>query len=186
MQVRRSIAIVVLLALTSATSAAGPAPEPKTVARVDLQRYAGRWYEVARYPNRFQKHCTGDVVAKYTLRPDGKIDVDNSCRDKSGGERRSQGLARNVSTDASNSKLKVRFAPQALSWLPFVWANYWILALADDYGHAVVGTPDRKYLWILSRTPTLPPEVLERLEKLVREQGYDPERLVRTKQSGAQ
>lgn len=177
--------LVVLLALTVAAPAAGSAPGPKTVDKVDLTRYAGEWYEVARYPNRFQKHCAGDVVARYTLRPDGKIDVDNSCRDDRGGVSRSQGMARNVSTDGSNSKLKVRFAPRALSWLPFVWANYWIIALDDGYSHAVVGTPDRKYLWILSRTPSLPEPVFERLESLVRAQGYDPARLVRTKQSAA-
>jgi apolipoprotein D and lipocalin family protein len=182
MKMRHTIAV--LLASTLAASAAGSTPEPKTVARVDLQRYAGRWYEVARYPNRFQKHCVGDVVATYTLQPDGKIGVDNRCRDEHGGEDRAHGLARNVSEDGSNSKLKVRFAPRALSWLPFVWANYWILALADDYSYAVVGTPDREYLWILSRTPSLPEPVLERLEKLVAAQGYDAARLVRTNQSG--
>ena len=183
MEIRRPMAV--LLALTFASRAAGSAPEPTTVARVDLQRYAGRWYEVARYPNRFQKRCAGDVVANYTLRPDGRIDVDNRCRNEAGAEDRALGMARNVSEDGSNSKLKVRFAPRALSWLPFVWANYWILALADDYSYAVVGTPDRKYLWILARTPSLPEPVFERLEKLVAAQGYDPSRLVRTKQSGA-
>ncbi len=183
MEIRRPTAV--LLALTFAAPASGSIAEPKTVARVDLERYAGQWYEVARYPIRFQKHCAGDVVARYTLRPDGKIDVDNSCRDDRGGVSRSQGIARNVSTDGSNSKLKVRFAPEALSWLPFVWANYWILALADDYSYAVVGTPDRKYLWILSRAPSLPAPVFEQLERIVTAQGYDPARLVRTKQSAA-
>ena len=183
MELRRPIAV--LVALTLAASAAGSAGEPRTVARVDLERYAGQWYEVARYPIRFQKQCVGDVVARYTLRPDGKIEVDNSCRDDRGGVSRSQGIARNASTDGSNSKLKVRFAPQALSWLPFVWANYWILALAHDYSYAVVGTPDRKYLWILSRTPSLPEPLFEQLGSLVAAQGYDPARLVRTKQSAA-
>ena len=177
--------LVVLLALTFAAPSAASAPEPKTVGKVDLTRYAGEWYEVARYPNRFQKHCSGDVVARYTLRPDGRIDVENRCRDERGGERVAHGMARNVSTDGSNSRLKVRFAPRALSWLPFVWANYWIIALDDDYSHAVVGTPDREYLWILSRTPSLPEPVFEQLEKVIASQGYDPKRLVRTKQSSA-
>ncbi len=178
--------ISVLLASALAASAAGSGvAEPTTVARVDLDRYAGRWYEIARYPNRFQKRCTGDVVARYTLEADGTIGVDNGCRDGRGGERRAHGVARNVSTDGSNSKLKVRFAPRVLAWLPFVWANYWILALADDYSYAVVGTPDREYLWILSRSPALPEAVFEDLERRVAAQGYDPARLVRTPQSGA-
>ncbi len=177
------MAAMVLVAFVAA--ACGSTPEPQTVDRVDLGRYAGTWYEVARYPNRFQRHCAGDVIAEYSLRPDGNIDVDNRCRDEHGGARRASGVARNVSTDGSNAKLKVRFAPRVLAWLPFVWANYWVLALADDYSYAVVGTPDREYLWILSRTPSLPEAVLERLEELVAAQGYDPARLERTEQSAA-
>lgn len=183
MEIRRAIAVLLVLALAAA--ACGSTPDPKTVDRVDLGRYAGTWFEVARYPNRFQRHCAGDVIARYSLRSDGEIDVDNRCRDERGGEKRSSGVARNVSRDGSNAKLEVRFAPAALAWLPFVWGKYWILALADDYAYAVVGTPDRKYLWILSRTPSLPESVFERLEGLVAAQGYDPARLERTEQSAA-
>lgn len=183
MEVRQPIAVMLALAFTA--SAEGSVTEPKTVGRVDLRRYSGEWYEIARYPNRFQKRCAGDIVARYALRPDGKIDVDNRCRDDRGGEVRSHAIGKNVSRDGSNSKLKVRFAPSVLSWLPFVWANYWILALAEDYSHAVVGTPDRKYLWILSRTPSLPEPVYEEVVKAIAAQGFDPTRLVRTEQSTA-
>jgi apolipoprotein D and lipocalin family protein len=174
---------VSVIALSLPSVAAASAPEPKTVARVDLERYAGRWYEVARYPNRFQKHCSGDVVVLYAPRADGGLDIDNRCRDERGGEDRSLAVAKVASPDGSNSKLKVNFAPRALSWIPFPRANYWILELADDYSYAVVGTPDRDYLWILSREPSLPSSVFEKLEEAVRGQGFDPGRLQRTPHS---
>ena len=163
--------------------AAASAPGPRTVAQVDLGRYAGRWYEVARYPNRFQKHCAGDVVVQYTVRPSGGLDVDNRCRDERGGEDRSLAVAKVASSDGLNSRLKVNFAPRALAWIPFVWANYWILELADDYRYAVVGTPDRHYLWILSREPSLPSADFEKLEQAIRGQGFDPGRLEKTPHS---
>jgi apolipoprotein D and lipocalin family protein len=165
------------------SAAAASAPEPRTVARVDLERYAGRWYEVARYPNRFQKHCAGDVVVEYSSRKDGGLDIDNRCRDERGGEDRSRAVAKVAAPDGSNSKLRVNFAPRALAWLPLPQANYWILELADDYSYAAVGTPDRDYLWILSRQPSLEASVLERLEEAVRAQGFDPGRLEKTAHS---
>lgn len=173
---------VALLALAAAGASASDA-QPSTVARVDLERYSGRWYEVARYPNRFQKHCSGDVVVRYEPRKDGGLDIDNRCRDERGGEDRSSAVAKVVASDGSNSKLKVNFAPRVLAWLPLPQANYWILALADDYSYAVVGTPDRHYLWILSRKPFLDAAVFEELEATVRAQGFDPGRLERTPHS---
>lgn len=167
-------------ALSGASVFAASVGEPKTVAQVDLERYAGRWYEVARYPNRFQKHCAGDVVVHYAPRSDGGLDIDNRCRDERGGEDRSLAVAKVAVADGSNSKLKVNFAPRALAWIPFARANYWILDLAEDYSYAVVGTPDREYLWILSREPSLAPPVFEKLEEAVRVQGFDPARLQRT------
>ena len=130
-------------------------PSPvRTVETVDLERYAGDWYEVARLPNRFQRRCVSDVRARYVIRTDGQLDVLNQCR-TADGVIEARGVARIVDTRTS-AKLKVRFAPAALSFLPFVWGDYWILGLAADYSWAVVGSPDRKYLWILSRRPELP------------------------------
>jgi apolipoprotein D and lipocalin family protein len=175
---------IAVIALSGASEfAAASVGEPKTVAQVDLARYAGRWYEVARYPNRFQKHCSGDVVVHYAPRSDGGLDIDNRCRDDRGGQDRSLAVAKVAVTDGSNSRLKVNFAPRALAWIPFVWANYWILELADDYRYAVVGTPDRHYLWILSREPSLPPADFEKLEEAIRGQGFDPDRLEKTPHS---
>ena len=175
------------LLLAAACAFAAPAPgaaadvPPATVARVDLQRYAGRWYEVARFPNRFQDHCAGDVVASYTLRPDGRIDVVNACRTHDGAVDQASGVVRPANGDGTNAKLEVRFAPAFLSWLPAVWGDYWVLALADDYSWAVVGDRSRKYLWLLSRTPTVSDERFAQMEGEAASRGYDVKRLARTR-----
>jgi apolipoprotein D and lipocalin family protein len=147
----------------------------RTVERVDLDRYLGDWYEIARFPNRFQRRCAGDVRASYARRPDGRIDVVNRCR-TADGDIAAKGVARIVDPRTS-AKLKVRFAPAFLSFLPFVWGDYWILGLAEDYSWAVVGSPDREYLWILSRTPALDDERLAAAMDVVRVNGFDPARL---------
>lgn len=170
-----------LAAFAQAPAAAGP---PATVAKVDLDRYAGRWFEIARFPNWFQKKCAGEVSAEYVRRPDGRIDVINRCRLADGSTDTAKGIARVVSTDGSNSKLKVRFAPAWLSFLP-VWGDYWVLELADDYSYAVVGDSGRKYLWVLARSPQLSDEVFEELKAKVAAKGFDMSRLEKTAQGGA-
>lgn len=160
-------------------SAPADAQDVRTVGRVDLDRYAGVWHEVARFPNRFQDQCVADVVATYTRRDDGRIDVVNRCRLADGGIDEAAGVARVVDT-ATNAKLKVRFAPAWLSWLPMVWGDYWIVGLADDYSWATVGSPDRKYLWILSRTPALDASSLEAAKEAARANGFDIGRLQMT------
>ena len=163
-----------------------PAGVPQTVARVDLDRYVGRWFEVARYENRFQRKCTGDVVVFYARRPDGRIDVDNRCRTADGSTEQARGVARLATDDGSNSKLEVRFAPAVLSFIGAVWGDYWIVGLADDYRYAVVGSPDRKYLWLLARAASPPDRDADEMKAIARAQGFDPGRLVRTAQSGQQ
>jgi apolipoprotein D and lipocalin family protein len=112
-----------------------------TVERVDLDRYVGRWYEIARFPNRFQRQCMGDVQATYTRRSDGRIDVVNECRTEGRRHRhRPRHRPRRVD-EQTRAKLKVRFAPAFLSFLPFVWGDYWIIGLADDYSWATVAQP---------------------------------------------
>jgi apolipoprotein D and lipocalin family protein len=175
-----------LTLLAAATIAVRPAAESEldVVPSVDLSRYAGQWYEIARLPNKFQKQCTGDVTANYALRSDGKIDVVNRCRKSNGDITQARGLARRASQKRPNSILKVRFAPSYLSFLPFVWGDYQIIAVAEDYTHAMVGTPDRKYLWILSRAPFIDGEIYQQLLSGAKEQGFDVGRLQRTKHSG--
>jgi apolipoprotein D and lipocalin family protein len=163
----------------SGTTAAGGKPVT-TVASVDLERYVGRWYEVARLPNRFQQQCRGDVSANYARRPDGRIDVLNQCRKADGTMTTAAGVAR-VEDPATRARLKVRFAPAFLSFLPFVWGDYWIIGLGDQYDWAVVGSPDRRYLWILSRTPVLEEGRFAMAEARARDNGFDTSRLIRTR-----
>jgi apolipoprotein D and lipocalin family protein len=150
-------------------------PPLETVAHVDLSRYVGTWYEIASFPQSFQRGCTA-TTATYTLREDGDIDVLNRCRDGSldGKERSALGRARVVDR-ATNAKLEVSF------FRPF-WGDYWIIDLADDYTYAVVGHPGRDYLWILARTPTMADATYQSIVARLRAQGYDTSRLVRTLQ----
>ncbi len=126
----------------------------KTVERVDLERYQGRWYEIARLPNRFEKDCEG-VTAEYALRDDGLISVVNTCRKNAldGPVKRAKGRARIVDIE-TNAKLEVSF------FGPF-WGDYWIIDLAEDYSLSLVSEPNGRYLWILSRTPSISDDVLE-------------------------
>lgn len=167
----------------SVLAVAGSQTSPvRTVSTVDLERYLGRWYEVARLPNRFQKDCASDVTAEYARRDDGRIRVTNRCRRADGSTIEAEGVAR-VVDQKTNARLKVRFAPAWLSVFPFVWGDYWIIALADDYSYAVVGAPNREYLWFLSRTPALSPSAWETAERAARDNGFDLSRIIRTKVS---
>jgi apolipoprotein D and lipocalin family protein len=172
---------VVLAGLLAVPLQAQQAEPVRTVAAVDLDRYAGVWYEIARFPNWFQRRCASDIRATYARRPDGAIDVVNQCREESGRLVDAKGIARVVDTRTS-AKLKVRFAPAALSFLPFVWGDYWILGLADDYSWAVVGSPDRKYLWVIARTPMPDVGAYASAIAAARANGFEVERLLKTPQ----
>jgi apolipoprotein D and lipocalin family protein len=171
-----------MLILGAALPSAADRAPLQVVPSVDLGRYAGTWYEVARLPNRFQTKCAGEVVAKYTPRPDGRITVANACRLSDGKTNEAVGVARRVDGQPP-SILEVRFAPAILSFLPAVWGDYQIIALGQDYDHAVVGTPDRAYLWILSRTPQMEPALYQRLLDAAGSQGFDVAKIVPTRQS---
>ncbi|MEQ1869307.1 MAG: lipocalin family protein [Vicinamibacterales bacterium] len=134
--------------------------------------------EIARFPNRFQRRCAGEVLASYTVRTDGRVEVVNRCRGNDGVAITANGVARVV--DGTGAKLKVRFAPALSSWLPLVWGDYWIIGLADDYSWAVVGSADRKYLWILARAAALTGEPYERALASARDNGFAVEQLVAT------
>lgn len=156
--------LAVSLVATLAGCAASNADLP-TQAGVDLKQYTGIWYEQARLPNRFQKGCAGDVRADYVLLPDGTLGVTNQCRTKDGGTEVAEGVGRlsKAADPRDPARLEVRFAPDWTSWLPMVWGDYWIIRLEGDYDYSLVGTPDRKYLWVLSREKQADPEVVSRL-----------------------
>jgi apolipoprotein D and lipocalin family protein len=153
----------------------------RTVASVDLDRYVGDWFEIARFPNRFQRQCVGDVRASYARRPDGRIDVVNRCRTAEG-QTEARGVARLVDGQ-TGARLKVRFAPAWLSWLPAVWGDYWIIGLGPDYSWAVVGDPGREYLWILARARRLDGDAMAAARTAARDNGFDIGRLVATPQT---
>jgi apolipoprotein D and lipocalin family protein len=154
----------------------------QAVAPVDLQRYAGLWHEQARLPNRFQKDCTGPVTAEYTPQADGTVQVLNRCVRSDGVVDEALGIARpvHVAGQPGAGRLKVRFAPTWLGWLPFVWGDYWVLKLDRDYEVALVGTPDREYLWVLSRAPQLDETVLQAQLDYARSLGFEVDRVVRS------
>jgi apolipoprotein D and lipocalin family protein len=176
----RIVLALIVLALVVPFAAAREKPAPlDVVPSVDLDRYAGVWYEVARLPNRFEADCAGDVTATYTPRDGGGLTVVNQCRRADGSTIRAEGRARLASAAGPASKLEVRFAPRWLSWLPVVWGDYWVIELADDYRYAVVGSPDREYLWILSRTPSLDDATMAELTGRIAARGFDASKIVR-------
>lgn len=145
-------------------------PPLATVEKVELGRYTGRWYEIARYPNSFERGCVG-VTADYALREDGRISVLNTCMDGDldGNVRTIEGVAR-VVDPSTGAKLAVTF------FGPFE-GDYWILELGEDYEYAVVGEPSRSFLWILSREPTLDQHLYQEILGRLPEKSYDPNRL---------
>ena len=148
-----------------------PATVPATVPSVDLNRYIGRWYEVASIPQFFQRKCVRNTTAEYSLAQDGMIKVVNSCETESGERTVAEGRAQVVDT-VTNSKLKVTFV-KFIGWIFAFGGNYWILDLSPDYSYAVVGDPTLKYLWILSRESSLNFSNYVAIEKNLKEIGYD-------------
>jgi apolipoprotein D and lipocalin family protein len=151
----------------------------KTVKYVDLKKYAGLWYEAAKIPNSFQDQCIKGTTAKYILKEDGEIAVINSCIDEDGEVDDADGLARIVDKK-SNAKLEVSFF-SIFGWRP-VWGDYWIIGLDENYEWAIVGTPSRKYGWVLSRTPKLQSETMDKIFLILKDQGYNPKSFEMSKQ----
>jgi len=180
---RLSLGLMAALAFCLPLAAQKSNPPLRVVESVDLTRYAGRWYEVARFPNRFQDQCTGDVVVHYALRADGRIDVVNRCRTSAGNVDEARGIGRKAGDQQSSARLEVRFAPAILSFLSSVWGDYWIIGLGPEYTWAVVGTPSREYLWILSRTPAMSATSYERALEIALGSGFDVTRVVKTTNS---
>ena len=164
-----------LLGAQHSSAQATPTFPLTAVDNVDLRRYAGKWYEIARYPNRFQRNCQSDTTAVYTLRDDGKVQVVNACRERNGKITTARGTAKVVDR-RTNAKLKVTFF-----WR--FYGDYWVIGLSPDYRYAIVGEPSRKYLWILSRAPIMEETTYQEVLRLVATLGYQPGKLQKTNQS---
>ena len=170
-----------LASAQSQSSEASPAPL-ESIASLDVPRYMGTWYEVAKYPNWFQKRCIANTSATYAVQPNGMLQVLNRCQKEDGSITDALGEAKQVG-DTNSPKLKVRFAPAWLSFLPFVWGNYWVIDLDPQYQLAAVSEPSRKYLWILSRTQTVEPKAYEALMQRLKQQGFNLDAIEISKQT---
>ena len=177
-----SIIGFLLICLSSFQAAAQQSDQAvKTIASLDVPRYLGTWYEIAKFPNWFQKKCISNTKAVYTAKPDGNIRVLNSCKTASGETSEAEGLARQIGAKDS-PKLEVRFAPAWLSFLPMVWGDYWVIDLDPQYQLAAVSDPSREYLWVLSRTPQLDPKAYADLLQRLQQQSFDIQKLELTSQ----
>jgi lipocalin len=143
-----------------------------TVAKLDVRRYMGQWYEIARYDHRFERHLEY-CKALYTLMPDGKIVVENSGIDSRSGKRK---------VALGKAKAGSRSGQLRVSFFLFFYSDYNVLALGDNYDWALVGSKSPKYLWILSRTPSLPESTIEHILTIARERGYDTDKLIWVRQ----
>jgi apolipoprotein D and lipocalin family protein len=168
------LGLVLIGAFLAVQSALAQVPL-QSVPRVDLNRYTGRWYEIAKYPNRFERKCDRNVTATYTLRSDGKISVVNACTTREGKLTQANGWAK-VVDQKTGSKLKVTF------FWPF-FGDYWIIDLSPNYEYAVIGEPSRKYLWILSRTAKMDDNLYAEITGRLAAKGYDATRLERVRQT---
>lgn len=167
-----------LFALAGCSGSVPGEPPLRTVPDVDLTRYQGSWHELARIPVWFQEDCTGDVTAEYRRLEDGLIEVVNACATAEGRDV-AEGRARLDPAFDDPTRLEVTFADLG-TWIWWFGGDYWIIDLAGDYSHAVVGAPGREYGWVLARQPSLPAATWERIERVLREQGYDPCRFLLT------
>lgn len=171
--------IVTLLLVSAALFPQEKMEEPLTVDFVNLQKYIGKWYEIARLPNWFQKSCIRGTTAEYTIDEDGDIIVKNTCYESDNSLNTATGLAKIVDTK-TNAKLKVSFVN--ILGIRLFWGDYWILGLGKNYEYAVVGTGNRKYAWILSRTKILSKDKADEAINILKKNGFDITKMQYTEQ----
>ena len=170
---KRLLSLALTLYLAVPAQAAAPIQALPTL---DIPAYMGTWYQVAWFPNRFQKQCVSDTAADYRRVEDG-IEVTNRCRTADGKTDSVVGLARPKDAQVRGdnlepAQLEVNFLPSWLRWLP-AWGSYWVLRLAEDGRYAVISEPKREYLWILARTPKLAPADETAIRSFLAQQGFD-------------
>lgn len=146
-------------------------PPPVAATQVDMSRFAGRWYEVARLPSMFEGPCVGQPQAHYTPRWDGSVEMVNRCTDKNGRTHEVHGIGLPLK-GANGAKLRISQWPAWLRWLPLAWSDYWVLHVDDAYSEALVATPDRRHLWLVSRQPQLAAERIQALQQKATMQGF--------------
>ncbi len=172
----------VLVGLGAVTVAYAQTKPLQTVEKVELDKYLGVWYEVARKPMYFQNQCDRDVSATYTLNENGNVKVDNRCYSKGGQLKQSVGEAF-VQNSPFNTKLKVSFLPEAVRWLPVGRGDYWVLKLDENYQTVLVGEPRRKYMWVLSRSAHPDESVVKEYLDYAKSLGYDLSDIIHTQQT---
>ena len=148
----------------------------QTISSLDVPRYMGTWFEIAKYPNRFQKQCVANTSAEYSLQKDGTVKVLNRCQLTSGEMDEAEGQARQIG-GLKSPKLEVRFAPAWLSWLPMVWGDYWVIDLDKEYQLVAVSEPSREYLWVLARTQQVDKGKYDALLQRLKSKGFDLNKL---------
>lgn len=153
-----------------------------SIPHLDLPRYLGRWYEICRLPLKWEDETATDITATYSLADSGSVQVDNRCFNAEGEP--TQALGEAAPADDTNARLKVTFLPKGLRWLPFTEGDYWVLKLDPAYRVALVGTPDRKNLWLLSRQPSIADAVREQYLAEARRQGFDLAGLIYPRHTG--
>lgn len=168
--------------LLAADVNAQPTPSVKAISQIDISQYMGRWYEIAKLPNWFQRNCAQNTQATYQLINPAQIQVLNQCQTAHGEMIQALGMAR-PRANGQPAQLEVRFAPSWLGWLPIVWGDYWVLDLDPQYQLAAVGDPSKKYLWILSRTPQISEASYKALTQRLSLMGFDVSRLEKTTQN---
>lgn len=170
---RTQILLVACLIFTASTANSNPLPV--VTERVDLERYSGLWYEISKYPNRFQRKCDRST-ADYKL-VGNRVKVTNVCFDTDGKVVDTIiGQAKVVDTE-TNAKLKVSFLPKWLRWTGIGAGDYWIIELGNNYDYVVVSEPKRKYLWILSRTPQMNDDLYQGILERLTKNGFDIQEL---------
>ena len=174
------VVLFVMNILCSSGVFAEEQPELTVVEEVDLVRYLGKWYEIAHIPVWFQKGCTGGTTAEYTPLKDSFVNVTNRCCDEEGNVKEAKGRAWVVDKNQPG-KLKVSFFSIFGLWL--FGGKYWIIDLDENYQYSVIGHPNREIGWILSRTPTLPDEILKGIAERLKDKGYDFSKFKMTNQT---
>lgn len=152
------------------------------IAVLDIPRYMGTWYEIAKFPNSFQKKCIGYTKAQYSLVAEGSVKVINRCMLENGEMNEAIGAAKQVGLPTSGT-LKVRFAPAWLSFIPAVWGDYWVIDLDDNYQLVAISEPKQEFLWVLSRVPMPDKQSYESLLGRLTRMGFNVQKLELTRQS---